>query len=244
MTTRPTMQQISESRRDVADAEYEAYDLSPYVVEDHDGWSYVDGAGPCRYSRTVYLIPPRANGRPGDVETDASVAGHFSIEFAAGSAQVTSVVASLNGEDIGKRGSVPIAPEGLAPDDPTGVEPVQALAAILALIEKRYDDPVLNLFGPLRSDDFLNIARIAGEGVKGPPKSKMRELHVAFMANTSDGRMAPGRMCLSLPRAEHPSDGFSRREIEVIERRCLAVARRQNPSFVRATVQSWQWLQG
>ena len=145
-------------RHAIAEARYEDHDFSPYRVEASDGWLWASGSGPSTYERSVFLVPPRADGTPGDVDTDASRKATFAVTFASDSATVVEVRASLDGEDVGHAG---------AGDDATlQISPTMALKAILARIDGRFDDPALLLFGPLMPERMDDIVHIAQEGLR------------------------------------------------------------------------------
>lgn len=148
---------LDDRRHAIATARYDGYDFSPYQVETSNGWEWASGSGPVTFTRAVFLIAPRADGSPGDVDTDESVKATFSVTFAHDSVAVTEMRASLDGEDIGRPG---------AEAGDLAITPTTALKAILARIDGRFDEPALLLFGPLLPDRMDDIVHIAQEGLK------------------------------------------------------------------------------
>lgn len=156
---------LGETRHAVADRHYEAYDFEPYRVESADGWTWLDGRGPAKFTRVVYVVPPREDGTPGDPDEDASFAATLSVRFEGDSAVPVSVTATLNGEDIGTPGTVACPDLPACATQVPSVTPETALKAILARLDGRFDDPALMSFGPLHTDSSADIARFARAGL-------------------------------------------------------------------------------
>lgn len=148
---------LTRKRQELADDHFSAYDFSPYQVEQASGWSWSDGAGEVAFTRPVFLIPPRADGSPGDVDLDASLNATLKVVFAHNSTNIIHVYATLNGDDVGQ--AAPITT-----NDPR-VTPAVALRAILARIEGRFDEPALTVFGPLAENSLDDIAEFARQGL-------------------------------------------------------------------------------
>jgi hypothetical protein len=154
---------LDENRRALADDHYEAYDFEPYRVEQSDGWSSMSGRGPTSYTRTVYVVPPREDGTPGDVDDDASVNATLTVHFADNSTDIVYVEATINGETIGK--PAPITTNA------TAITPVNALKAILARIDGRFDEPALVAFGDLKTNTMDDIKSFAERGLAAEEKA-------------------------------------------------------------------------
>jgi hypothetical protein len=154
---------LNNKRHALADAHYEAYDFAPYQVEQSNGWEWMSGRGPTSYTRTVYVVPPRDDDTPGDVDEDASISATLTVHFADNSTDIVYVEATINGETIGK-------PAAITTNE-TAITPVNALKAILARLDGRYDEPALVAFGALNPDRIDDIRSFAERGLAADDKA-------------------------------------------------------------------------
>lgn len=91
MTSHSPTKSIEDLRSDAAQVAFEVYDFGDEVVEDSSGFEYT--VGQTTYSRPIFFA---------DVEDDdASILGHFTVEFEHNSADIASCYASIAGNDVG-----------------------------------------------------------------------------------------------------------------------------------------------
>ena len=90
------------SRREAADAEYEAYEFGENGPVEHGGWE--QGAEGDAWTRTLFF-------EDADDVSLPTVKGQFTVRFAGREGiEVTDVHASIAGSDIGFRGAISSAP--------------------------------------------------------------------------------------------------------------------------------------
>jgi hypothetical protein len=95
-------------RESAAQQEFEAYGFGPdNNLEDYTGWKYSNMSN-------VWSCPlffERRQDEPSDSDGDRpTVRGDFRVEFAPDSADIVSAYASINGNDIGYRGTTSSSP--------------------------------------------------------------------------------------------------------------------------------------